>query len=268
MNVTDSSETSLDKMNRYFLKLAFDGTLYHGWQFQKNAETVQDILNKALSLLIPGSGKLTGAGRTDAGVHAREFYAHFDCEEVLDLPVRKKLVFKLNRYLPADIVIHDIIPVKPKANARFSATSRTYKYYLHTFKDPFREKYSQYFYGKLDLELMNEGANILVKTNDFTSFSKVDTDTRTNICMVDSAFWIEDGNKIIFTIRADRFLRNMVRAIVGTLMELGKGKMNLAEFENIIATRNRSDAGESGVAKGLFLEKIEYPEGIFLQDQE
>jgi tRNA pseudouridine38-40 synthase len=255
-------------MNRYFLKLAFDGTNYHGWQIQNNAVSVQSILNKAISLILPDASKLTGAGRTDAGVHALEYFAHFDSSEALDRKNRDKLVYKLNRYLPNDIVVHSVIPVKPKANARYSAIHRTYKYYIHTFKDPFKEKYSHYLYGKLELDLMNAGAEILLQTKDFTSFSKVDTDTKTNICIVDQAKWEKTENDLIFTIRADRFLRNMVRAIVGTLLELGKKKIDLAEFERIIATHNRSDAGESVVAKGLFLEKIEYPTSIFLEDQE
>lgn len=253
-------------MQRYFLKLAFDGASYHGWQLQKNAVSVQQILNQALVLLIPGSTGLTGAGRTDAGVHAREFFAHFDCVELLDRSSRNKLVYKMNRYLPKDIVIYDIIPVIPDANARFSATSRTYKYYMHTFKDPFREKYSQYFYGNLDLDLMNHGADLLATTRDFTSFSKVDSDTKTNFCSVQLAVWKKQENDLIFTIRADRFLRNMVRTIVGTLLELGQGKMNLSDLERIISAHNRSDAGESVVAKGLFLEQIEYPAEIFLPD--
>lgn len=255
-------------MNRYFLKLAFDGTCYHGWQIQKNAVSIQQLLNKSLSLLLSEDIMLTGAGRTDAGVHAREYFAHFDLEQGLDQPARKKLVYKLNRFLPNDVVVYDVIPVKPGVNARFSATGRTYKYYIHTFKDPFRDKYSQYLYGRISLELMNAGAAILVKTHDFTSFSKADTDTKTNICKVDSAFWTREGNDLVFTIRADRFLRNMVRAIVGTLLDLGKGKITLTDLQQIISSHNRSDAGESVVAKGLFLEKIEYPPEIFPEDRE
>lgn len=251
-------------MNRYFLKLAFDGTRYHGWQIQKNAASIQQLLSNALTLFLKEPVKLTGAGRTDAGVHAREYYAHFDCAEIMDHAARTRLVFKLNRFLPSDIVIYDIIPVISSANARFSATKRTYKYYIHTFKDPFIDPYSQYLYGTISVHAMNAGANILLKTKDFTSFSKVDSDTKTNICNLVTARWEKIGNDLVFTITADRFLRNMVRAIVGTLLDIGKGKLKVTDLEKIIVAKNRSDAGESVVAKGLFLEKIEYPEEIFL----
>ena len=251
-------------MSRYFLKLAFDGTDYHGWQSQNNATTIQQTLNHALTLVIGETISLTGAGRTDTGVHARNYYAHFDTGDDLDLPTRKKLVHKLNRFLPQDIVIYEILPVRSNANARYAATLRTYKYYFHTFKDPFADKYSQYLYGKIDLPLMNTGAELLVSTSDFTSFSKVGTDTKTNICKVTYAEWTIDGYNLVFTISADRFLRNMVRAIVGTLIELGRGKITLNDLEKIISQKNRCDAGESVPAKGLFLEKIDYPERIFL----
>lgn len=251
-------------MSRYFLRLAFDGTNYHGWQSQNNAITVQQSLNHAMSLILGEPVTLTGAGRTDAGVHAREYYAHFDLAEELDPQKRKKLIHKLNRFLPTDIVIFEILPVRPDANARYAATLRTYSYYFHTFKDPFNEKYSQFLYGKFDLNLMNSGAGLLLSVSDFTSFSKVGTDTKTNICNVSFAEWVCEENRLIFTVSADRFLRNMVRAIVGTLMDLGKGKITLHELEQIIRQKNRCDAGESVPAKGLFLEKIDYPEKIFL----
>ena len=251
-------------LNRYFIRLAFNGTAYHGWQIQKNANSVQQSLTKALSLLLHEPIELTGAGRTDAGVHAWDYYAHFDLENQLDESERKNLVFKLNGFLPGDIVIYDILPVKPGANARFSAKSRTYRYVISTCKNPFLSGYAYYLYGTLNVDLMNEGAGILLETKDFTSFSKVNTDTKTNICTVYYAKWDRERDELVFTVRADRFLRNMVRAIVGTLLELGRERITLDDFKQIIASKNRSDAGGSVPACGLFLANIEYPEEIFL----
>ncbi|MCX6251156.1 MAG: tRNA pseudouridine(38-40) synthase TruA [Bacteroidetes bacterium] len=251
-------------LNRYFLRLAYNGSKYHGWQSQNNATTIQEMLNHAISLLVSEQVSLTGAGRTDTGVHAREFYAHFDLSRQLDEQARKKLVFKLNGFLPEDIVIFEIMPVKPEANARFSALSRTYKYVISTKKNPFLEGFSYYLFGNLDIGLMNRGAEILLETKDFTSFSKVDTDTKTNICKVYHAAWAMKGDELIFTIKADRFLRNMVRAIVGTLLELGRTRITLDEFKVIIESKNRSAAGGSVPACGLYLEEIEYPSEVFL----
>jgi tRNA pseudouridine38-40 synthase len=251
-------------MSRYFVKLAFDGTAYHGWQKQKNAPSIQQLLNDAFSMILREPVKLTGAGRTDTGVHAWEFYAHFDLEEELSDARREKLVFKLNSYLPEDVVIFGIFRVKPDANARFSATTRTYKYVISTFKNPFLKGFSYYHYGKLDIDLMNKAAAILLETEDFTSFSKVDTDTKTNICKVYQAEWETAGDELVFTITANRFLRNMVRAIVGTLLEAGKGRIGPEDFKRIIGSKNRSDAGDSVPAGGLYLAHIEYPEEIFL----
>jgi tRNA pseudouridine38-40 synthase len=251
-------------LNRYFIRLAFNGTAYHGWQIQKNAGSVQQSLTNALTLLLHAPVELTGAGRTDAGVHAWDYYAHFDLEDLLDEERRRNLVFKLNGFLQEDIVINDILPVVPGANARFSARSRTYRYVISTCKNPFLAGYAYYLYGKLNLDLMNEGAAILLATKDFTSFSKVNTDTKTNICTVSYARWDREGDELVFTIKANRFLRNMVRAIVGTLLELGRERINLDDFKQIIASKNRSDAGGSVPACGLFLANIEYPEEIFI----
>jgi len=245
--------------HRYFIHLAYDGSRYHGWQKQSNARTVQQEVSAALHLLLREEISLTGCGRTDAGVHAREFFAHMDLSGSLVSEETKELVFKLNRFLDPDIVIFRIFPVKPLIHARFSAGSRTYRYYITRDKDPFLVNYSYHIYGPLNVPLMNEGAAFLLSVSDFTSFSKVDTDTRTNICRVTEAVWTESGHKLVFTIRADRFLRNMVRAIVGTLLELGREKISFAEFQMIIAGKNRSDAGDSVPACGLFLEKVEYP---------
>jgi tRNA pseudouridine38-40 synthase len=251
-------------LNRYFIRLAFNGTAYHGWQIQKNAGSVQQTLTNALTLLVHESMQLTGAGRTDTGVHAWDYYAHFDLENPLDREARNALVFKLNGFLQEDIVINDILPVIPTANARFSALSRTYRYVISTCKNPFLTGYAYYLYGKLNLELMNEGAAILLETKDFTSFSKVNTDTKTNICTVFYARWDKEGDELVFTIKANRFLRNMVRAIVGTLLELGRDRITLDDFRQIIASKSRSDAGGSVPACGLFLANIEYPDEIFL----
>ena len=251
-------------LHRYFIRLAFNGTAYHGWQIQKNANSVQQSLSNALSLLLHEPIDLTGAGRTDAGVHAWDYYAHFDLENPLDEAGRVNLVFKLNGFLPKDIVINDILPVKPEANARFSARSRTYRYVISTCKNPFLAGYAYYLYGKLNLDLMNKGAAILLETKDFTSFSKVNTDTKTNICTVTYARWEREGDELVFTIKANRFLRNMVRAIVGTLLELGRERITLDDFKRVIASKNRSDAGGSVPACGLFLSNIEYPGEIFL----
>ncbi len=245
---------------RYFMKLAFDGTHYHGWQIQRNARTVQQVLIDACSMILREPVKLTGCGRTDAGVHAREFYAHFESERLLDMNDCRKLVYQLNGFLDSDIVVYDIFPVKPRVHARFSATSRTYQYVISRYKDPFQVDFAYFLSGNLDVDLMNQGADFLLSVSDFTSFSKVKTDTKTNICRVIYAMWEQHGKNLVFTIRADRFLRNMVRAIVGTLLGLGTGKLTFDEFRQIVAGKNRSDAGESVPAAGLFLVAIEYPE--------
>ncbi|MBC8456548.1 MAG: tRNA pseudouridine(38-40) synthase TruA, partial [Deltaproteobacteria bacterium] len=209
--------------HRYFIKLAFDGTRYHGWQIQKNARTVQQVLGDACSMILREPVKLTGCGRTDTGVHAREFYAHFETARQLAEEERQKLVYQLNSFLESDLAVYDCFPVKPRVHARFSATARTYQYVITRFKDPFQVHYSYYLFGDLDLDMMNQGAVFLLSISDFTSFSKVNTDTRTNICRITYANWEQTGDKLVFTIRADRFLRNMVRAMVGTLLDLGAG---------------------------------------------
>jgi len=209
--------------------------------------------------------RLTGCGRTDAGVHAREFYAHFECAGDLKYEERHNLVYKLNSFLDSDIVIYDIFKVKPKVHARFSVISRTYQYTLTRHKDPFKVGYSYYFYGNLDVEMMNLGASFLCDVSDFTSFSKVSTDTKTSICSVTRATWEQAGDELVFTVTANRFLRNMVRAIVGTLLELGTGKITFDEFREVVAGKNRSDAGESVPAAGLFLVSVEYPPGLFME---
>lgn len=250
-------------MSRYFLKLAYDGTQYHGWQIQPNGITVQEVLESKLFQITRIQMPLTGCGRTDTGVHAKKFYAHFDFGE-MDLPEMDKLKFRLNAVLPDDIVINDIFRVSDDANARFDAISRTYRYYYSLKKNPFLQKYSTQLFALPDVELMNEGALLLKKYIDFTSFSKVHTDTATNNCKISDALWQHDGDQLIFTIRADRFLRNMVRAIVGTLIDLGFKKISISDLKMIVELKNRNHAGNSVPARGLFLEDVEYPQTLFI----
>lgn len=254
--------------NRYFMHLAYKGTGFHGWQLQDNAPTVQEFINTGLQNLLKGEINVTGCGRTDTGVHARNFYAHFDFEEVLTKEECIDLCFKLNRFLPREITILKIFPVRENAHARFDALSRTYKYYINRRKDPFLDDYSFYLFGDLDVELMNKAALEMMTYNNFTSFSKLHTQTKTNDCRIMEARWEEEGHKLIFTIKADRFLRNMVRAIVGTLLEVGQHKISIEDFKNIIEKKNRSDAGYSVPAKGLFLEEVQYPDEIWLKSQD
>jgi tRNA pseudouridine38-40 synthase len=250
---------------RYFIFISFKGTAYHGWQIQPNAVTVQKILDDALSVVLNEKITTTGAGRTDAGVHAMMFCAHFNALSD-DLTRRNNLIFKLNRYLPDDISVYSLRKVFPDANARFSALSRTYKYFITRTKDPFFNTSSWYIYGNIELTAMNEAAQLLIGHSDFTSFSKLHSDTKNNICKIYKALWEEVDNRLVFTIKADRFLRNMVRAIVGTMIEIGSGKKNLIEFEEIILAKDRCRAGKSAPAKGLFLENIEYPAQIYMPD--
>lgn len=244
---------------RYFVKLSYDGAGFHGWQRQPNAMTVQQSLEDALTLMMGTRIELTGAGRTDTGVHAAVYFAHFDYPDPLNEVKRRDLVYHLNGYLKDAIAIDWINPVEQQFHARFSALSRTYRYCIARSRNPFRAKYTWFLSGPIDTDIMNRGAEILRRYDDFTSFSKVDTDTKTNICRVMEAGWQLAGSELIFTIKADRFLRNMVRAVVGTLLELGTDKITLAEFIRIIENKNRSQAGQSVPARGLILESIEYP---------
>ena len=235
---------------RYFIYLAYDGTAYHGWQRQPNGISVQVCIEKALSLLLRCDIAVTGAGRTDAGVHARLMVAHADIPYSLD--DAGEWVHKLNRVLPPDIVIYRIRPVKPDAHSRFDALSRTYRYYISYEKNPFEGKYRWTMAGKT--------LNI-----DFTSFSKLHTDVKTNNCRITHAVWTPTGNDLVFEITADRFLRNMVRAIVGTLVEVGRGKLSIKDFRSVIEARDRCKAGTSAPGNALFLTGITYPEELFLR---
>jgi len=240
---------------RYFIKLAYNGTNYHGWQFQPNATSVQETLNKAVSVLLNTEINLMGAGRTDTGVHAKEMFAHFDFETSFDV---SSLVHKLNSYLPKDIAVYDIIPVHDEAHARFDATKRTYEYHINVFKDVFSQDESWYFRQELDVTLMNEAAQLLFHHTDFQCFSKVNTDVNTFDCTIFEAHWKQENSKLVFTISANRFLRNMVRAIVGTLVNVGLHKITLDDFSEIIKSKNRENAGFSVPAHGLYLTKIDY----------
>jgi len=240
---------------RYFIKLAYNGTNYHGWQSQPNAVSVQETMNNAFSVLLQSDINLMGAGRTDTGVHAKEMYAHFDFDAEFNIPI---LIHKLNAFLPKDIVIYDIFQVEEQAHSRFDATKRTYEYHIHTFKDAFKQEQSWYFHQKLDIELMNLAAKSLLNYTDFQCFSKTNTDVNTFDCTIFEAYWKYDNNTLIFTISANRFLRNMVRSIVGTLVNIGLHKINLEDLDTIIKSKNRENAGFSVPAHGLYLTKIEY----------
>ncbi len=244
-------------MSRYFLKLAYRGTAYHGWQIQENAHSVQAEMNEKISVLCVEDVNVVGCGRTDAGVHAREFYLHFDLGK--ELPFSgKDFVFKLNRFLPEDIAVYGAWKVPPQAHARFDAVSRTYRYYISLQKDPFARELTLSYTGSLDVKAMHQAASYLMDYEDFTSFSKLHTQTATNRCRISEAGWKQTGNQLVFTITADRFLRNMVRAIVGTLLEIGKGKLKPEAIKTIIEAKDRAKAGFSAPAQGLFLEEVRY----------
>jgi tRNA pseudouridine38-40 synthase len=250
------------KMQRYFLKLAYKGTAFHGWQIQPNAHSVQAELCRAASLLLQSETEITGCGRTDTGVHATEFYAHFDSENLLADCV--DFVYRLNAILPFDIAVSEVFPVQADAHARFSALSRTYEYRITSKKNPFVKELACHFSRPLDLKVMNHLASVLMEYCDFSCFSKAHTQTKTNNCTISRAAWEEKNDLLIFTITADRFLRNMVRAIVGTLVEAGLGNLDEAGLREILKSGDRSNAGKSMPAEGLFLTKVEYPKDIFI----
>lgn len=284
-------------MPRYFLQMAYDGTDYSGWQIQPDRKTVQQVMEHVLSTLLRQEISVTGAGRTDTGVHASFFMAHFDLEappdpagntlsgadtepdvdvdvdvdtepvtghdqppgrgELYD-PLSVHFLFRLNRFLPPDIVVHMIREVPEHMHARFSAISRTYHYHISTAKPLFTRNYTHYIYGKLDTEEINRCCGVILATTDFTSFSKLHTDVKNNNCMVTRAVWREEEDGYLFEIEANRFLRNMVRALVGTLLDVGQGKLDLQGFKEIVEARERGKAGQSAPAKGLFLVNIGY----------
>lgn len=248
---------------RYFIKLAYKGTAYCGWQKQPNSVTVQQLIEEGLTAILGENRGVTGCGRTDAGVSASCFYAHFDHEEAFSDEKLFQLRFRLNRFLQQDIVIYEINPVLPGAHARYSATWREYEYLIIRQKDPFNFNHAYFVHGDLDIKKMNSCTALLIGRHDFQSFSKVNTQVNNYFCDILSANWVEKDHILKFSIKADRFLRNMVRAIVGTLLDAGRGKISVNEFQNIINSHNRGEAGYSVPAKGLTLTGVGYPEEIF-----
>lgn len=248
-------------MNRYFLYLAYNGANFCGWQVQPNAVTVQSTLEQSLSTILRIETPIVGAGRTDSGVHARMMMAHFDVQDEIDTA---QLCYKINKYLPKDIVVYDVVRVTDDAHARFDAISRTYRYYITTKKDPFLYPFKYHIQTPLDVGLMNQCCEILLEYEDFTCFSKLHTDVKTNNCDITFAQWIHEGDEYTFTISANRFLRSMVRSIVGTMLDVGRHRISIADFRNIIVSKNRGNAGFSAPGHALFLEDIAYPKELFI----
>ncbi len=241
---------------RYFLDLSYLGTAYHGWQIQKNAHSVQAEVNRALRTYLREEINVTGSGRTDTGVHARQQIVHFDLEQEID---PQQLIFKLNALLPNDIAAMEIKPVKKEAHARFDAVKRSYQYIMHTRKSPFEEGLSYYFPHALDIDRMNQACQLLLGSQNFQCFSKVKTEVNTFDCDINTAHWILENEKLVFHVSADRFLRGMVRAIVGTLLMVGEGKMTQESFQNVLDSRDRRNAGRSVPPHGLYLTEVIYP---------
>jgi len=246
---------------RYFLDIAYNGTAYHGWQVQENAHTVQAELEKCLSTVLRSKTEIMGSGRTDTGVHARQQVVHLDMPEPKD---RDKLIYQLNGFLPQDISIAGLRKVNENAHARFDATQRSYEYHIHKCKSPFLENLSYFFPKQLDVPAMNEAAQCLLGEQDFESFSKVKTAVNTFICTIKEAHWEKQNESLVFHVTANRFLRGMVRALVGTLLEVGLGKLNAADFVSIIESRDRRKAGRAVPPHGLYLSRVLYPESIYL----
>jgi len=250
----------LTQKQRYFIELSYKGTHYHGWQIQPNALSVQEVLEKGFSTLLREPIQVTGAGRTDTGVHASYFVAHIEVGKRFNI---SEVLFKLNRYLPHDVVVLSINPVSSQTHARFSALSRTYYYTLLQRKDPFRQDAGYTFTRSLNKEAMQRAADEILLHTDFTSFSRLHTEVKTNNCRVTQAQWVQIEEELTFIISADRFLRNMVRAIVGTLLEVGMEKRPVHEMKKLIDGKDRKLAGPSAPASGLFLVNIEYPQELF-----
>jgi tRNA pseudouridine38-40 synthase len=247
---------------RYFIHIAYNGKDFSGWQIQPVSPSVQQALESALSMLLREKISVTGAGRTDSGVHARNYYAHFGVKQSFNAEELKELVYRMNRVLPPSVAVFDIFPVDPGIHARFSAVSRTYRYYLTRKKNPFLTEFAWRYEGKLDIEAMKYIASLLPEYTDFSCFSKKGSQTGSTICYITESYFIEEPGLLIYHVKANRFLRNMVRAIAGTMIDVGKGFMDEAGFRRLITSGSRSDAGESVPAHGLFLEDIEYPENF------
>ncbi|MBR1851096.1 MAG: tRNA pseudouridine(38-40) synthase TruA [Bacteroidales bacterium] len=252
-------------MARYFVHLAYNGANYCGWQTQPNLPTVQLTLEKALATLLRQPVAVVGCGRTDTGVHAADFYAHFDHHG--DPFDTQAIVFKLNSLLPPDIAVFDICRVRDNAHARFDAVARTYRYHVSTQRLPFRQGLYCRIYFSPDVDRMNEAARVLMEYDDFTSFAKLHTQVKTNICHLSHAHWDVEGDELVFTIRSNRFLRNMVRSVTGTLLDVGRGKLTIDGLRHIVEQRDRCAAGVSMPACGLFLTKVDYPDGYFDPEQ-
>jgi tRNA pseudouridine38-40 synthase len=249
---------------RYFIELAYKGTNYHGWQLQPNAITVQEVLQKAFSTVLRTNIEVMGAGRTDAGVHAEQLFAHFDFEENF---IIEEVLYKVNAIMPNEIVVYNILKVKDDAHARFDAISRSYEYRIFLGRNPFQNETTwQLINKKLNILKMNAAAEILLTYTDFECFSRTNSDVNTFNCKITNAKWILNEDSLIFYITADRFLRNMVRAVVGTLLEVGTEKIDLSAFKKIIESKNRSNAGPSAPAQGLFLTEVTYPNTIFIYE--
>lgn len=252
---------------RYFIFLAYNGKNFCGWQSQKNAVSVQSTIEERMSILLKEPVKITGCGRTDTGVHARAYIAHFDSENISGFQ-HDDFIYKINSFLPHDIVIFDVKQVISTANSRFDATERTYEYHISGIKNPFKNDLCYFIslskFNLIDVNLFNEGCKILKTYDDFTSFSKTGTLTKTNNCKIFDAYAVKDNFDFVFTITADRFLRNMVRAITGTLLDVALKKISINELIQIIESKNRSNAGESLPAQGLFLTKVKYPQELFI----
>lgn len=249
-------------MPRYFIRLAYNGTNYKGWQLQPGMPTVQADLENAISLILRQKIEVVGCGRTDTGVHAADYYAHFNTTPAIaDIA---DLAYKLNKLLTKDIAIKAIQPVVEEAHARFDAIERMYEYKIVRTKNPFTQNLAYFYHGELNISQMNLAAALLLGTADFNAFCKTHTDVKTTICTVSQAYWEERGDVLVFTITANRFLRNMVRAIVGTLLDVGRGKLSVNNFQDIINSKNRSEARDSAPAEGLYLADIKYPIHLFI----
>lgn len=246
---------------RYFIRFSYFGKAYHGWQNQPNAVTVQQVLEGTLSTLLRQKMSITGAGRTDAGVHAKEMYAHFDVDEIVET---SELAHRMNSFLPDDIAVDGLFRVKDDAHARFDAIERTYEYWVVQEKNPFYRDTAHLVWSPLNLENMNKAASIVMEYTDFECFSKSNTDVKTFVCDIKKAHWERKKDKLVFSITADRFLRNMVRAVVGTLLDVGLGKTEPEDVRSIVESKDRGKAGVSVPAKGLYLTKVTYPETIYV----
>jgi len=249
-------------MTRYFFQISYLGTHYHGWQSQNNAVGIQEIVEKVMSTILREKITITGSGRTDTGVHCVKQYFHCDIEKEFS---NEKLMIQLNSYLPKDIAIHNIQKVKPEASARYDAFERTYEYHVTRVKDPIRTGLSFCYFKELDLPTMNKAAALLVGTHDFECFSKVKTDVNHFICELKEAHWNQKKDLLVFTVTANRFLRGMVRAIVGTLLDVGTGKISIKEFQEIIKSKDRKKAGMNVPPEGLYLMDVKYPKSIFIK---